>query len=111
MNIEKNKIKELVKMYFEVYINFCEIEEEPAPSGEYEAYNVEYLRVCDEEETLERVLNTLGITIIYNVLTEENNVEEEDECLEFYFEEKLMYRIFLNKNIEMEDIKMEEFEI
>lgn len=112
MNIEKNKIKELVKMYFEAYIELCKTKEEDAPSGEYEEYNVQYLRVCDEERILERVLNTLGITMDYCVGTEEKEMDDLEEHLDFYFEEKLAYRIFLWEDIiNNTKLKIEEYGI
>lgn len=106
MNIKKNRIKEIILQYMESYREWFFAEEESAPSGEYDEYNVDYLRICDEQRCLEKVLNTLGITMDYyyeNYNSEENYVNSSDyDYVDFYLDGKLIYTVFSWKKIFIE---------
>lgn len=73
-NIDINSIKNLVHNFFDAWFNMVECQVQKAPSGEWEEYNIDYIRYEMIYSTYKDILNDLNFNI----------VEEEDLVSVFY---------------------------
>lgn len=73
-NIDINSIKNLVHNFFDSWFNMVECQVQKAPSGEWEEYNIDYIRYEMIYSTYKDILNDLNFNI----------VEEEDLVSVFY---------------------------